>query len=145
MHKAAVLLLPLVGLALLVAGCQPASPEAQHKRDEARRKSQEAAEATTAALRQEKEDYRRRIQKDLDELDAQLAQWKARAARATADGKTKLQKRVEELQAKRDRVKVRLDDLGADSKSAWAEVRKGLDQAVGDLKDAFARARDEFK
>src|SRR5262245_10185585 len=113
-----VLLVPLACLVAVAVGCQPLSEEARRKRDEADRKAQQAAQARREATRQEIEDYRKKAQKELDDLDVQLRDLKDRAAKASGELKAKLQKKIDDLEPQRDRVRARLKQLGEDSKKA---------------------------
>jgi chromosome segregation ATPase len=137
------LAVPVFALVLTV-GCQD-TPEARKANKDAKREIGEAADATGKALKVQKEEYRKKIEIDLGRLDDQLATYREKLSKATDDMKAEMQKQIDRLQAQRDQVREKLKDLGGDTKEAWEEVKKGLDQAVGNLKDAFSKAKDRFQ
>jgi arginine utilization protein RocB len=137
-------LVPLFALGL-AAGCTNSSPEAKRANEKAKKEVREATEATADALRRQKEEYRKKANAELDRLDDQLKTWKEKANRAGADARADLDNRIKQLEAQRDKLRARMAGLKADSKDAWDQAQKGLDKAMDNLKDAFGKAKEEFK
>lgn len=129
----------------LALGCQESSPEAKRANDRAKKEVGEAADASAEALRQQREEYRKKINTDLERLDDQLKTWKEKANQAKGDARVRMQKQVADLEVKRDKLRERVKDLKADSKNAWEEMKTGIDKAATDLQGAFDKAKDEFK
>lgn len=129
---------------VMTVGCAD-SPEARKANKDAQNEIREAASATGKVLRVQKEEYRKRIEADLDRLNERLKVYKEKASRAGEDAKASMEKQIDKLQEQRDGVREKLGDLGGDSQDAWGEVRKGLDKAVGDLKESFEKAKDSFE
>jgi len=128
-----------LGLLSLV-GCQD-TPEG----NKAKKDIRVASDSTGKALNVEKEEYKKKLEADLDKLDDKLKEYKEKASRAKDDAKVKMDNQIEALQVQRDKTREKLKDLGGDTKEAGAEVKKGLDKATGDLKDAFEKAKKSFE
>src|SRR5262245_17268935 len=128
----------------LVVGCQD-TPTARKANEKARKEIGEAGDATAKALQVQREEYRKKIDADLERLDAQLDTWKAKAKEAKGDAQVAMQKKIDDLKVQRDKVADRLKDLKVDSKEAWEDFKTGTDKAVRELKEALDKAKDLFK
>jgi hypothetical protein len=85
-------------------------------------------------------------------MEAQLKQWsteidilKAKAEKAKAEAKITYLKQIEELRSKQESVKGKVHELRASGDEAWEDVKKGVDNALADLKKALKRAASRFK
>jgi len=143
MRYASFLTLSLIALGAL-AGCQE-TPGAKKANDKASKEIKEAENATADALKVQREEYKKKMDADLEKLDSKLDTWKEKAKDAKGDAKVALEKQIDTLEVQRDKVREQLKDLKGDTKDAWAEVKKGLDKAMGELSDAFDKAKDSFK
>jgi hypothetical protein len=137
-------LLPLALLSVAVlSGCQD-MPTTGNGKDRTPKK----ADATLTPRdpdRARREASRKRMQKTLDELDRQYDQFKAKAKEARGEARDAMHKKLGELDARRARARKKLRELKGDSNYAWKEVKKGMDKAVLDLKEAFDKAKDNFR
>ena len=80
----------------------------------------------------------------LDELNADLDRWEAKARQAKADGRAGYVEQVEALRGKRDELQQQLADAGEAGASAWEEIVNGFEDAWSSLKKAFDKARSEL-
>lgn len=92
-----------------------------------------------------KQTYKEKTQLQLDKLNAQLEEIKAKAAQAEADAKVEYHNVIEELTAKRDALQTKLDELGTATEGAWKEIQTGAEKALGELQSAFDKAMTNFK
>jgi len=84
-------------------------------------------------------------------LEEQLAAYKAKIETARAEAKDKGQDffdrwsgDLEAMLEKYDKARYKLTLLRKGGGDAVAELRHGMEQALGELKAAFAKARDKF-
>jgi hypothetical protein len=141
-------LLPLLG-GISLAGCQDgpstSPPNRKVTGEEVKKQAADALSTAKAFAQQQKEEYVKHLQSELEKLDAQLAAWKKKASSAKDDAKAGLEEKIQDLEKQRDSFRKKLDGFAKDSKDAWEDLKKGMDNALGDLKDAFDKAKDHFK
>lgn len=88
--------------------------------------------------------YEARVKAELDKLNAQIDELKAKAAQAEADTRLKYQDQVEALSTKQAAVQTKLQEVQAAAGSAWEDMKSGLDAAWQDLQSSFDQAIAEF-
>jgi len=109
---------------------------------------QEVFEALRAARGygyRQKEEFQRRAEASLHELDERIQDLQERAEGASPEVKRQLAQTVEELRRKQDVVReklARLKDAGMDS---WQDLRSGASEALDDLQRSYERSRSRFK
>ena len=92
-----------------------------------------------------KQAYEAKVKAQLDNLNAQIAQMKAKAAEANADAAIEYNKTIENLSDKRDAAQVKLNEIGKASEDAWQDLKVGFESAWNDLNIAFKSAMDKFQ
>ncbi len=92
-----------------------------------------------------KQAYEAKVKAQLDNLNAQIAQMKAKAAEANADAAIEYNKMIEDLSDKRDAAQVKLNEIGKASEDAWEDLKVGFESAWNDLNIAFKSAMDKFQ
>ena len=92
-----------------------------------------------------KQAYEAKVKAQLDNLNAQIAQMKAKAAEANADAEIEYNKTIENLSDKRDAAQVKLNEIGKASEDAWQDLKVGFESAWNDLNIAFKSAMDKFQ
>jgi hypothetical protein len=92
----------------------------------------------------QREEYRRRARAELDKLDDQLANWRAKAKAATGPAKADMEKMLDQLKQKRDEAAQRLEELKDEHRGDWDELKRKADTAFSDFKEAAGRVRLQF-
>lgn len=98
----------------------------------------------TEAERQ-KEEFVRRAQTELDQLDKQMADLQAQATKANAKTRKQIDKSIAELEPRRKTAARKLDELKSSSGRAWVDLKNGVVAAINDLSAAYRRAASRFK
>lgn len=89
--------------------------------------------------------YREKMAAQIEEQEAKLAQLKARAKQAVADGKIALGGEIEAAEAKLTVARARLKELSEAGNDAWETFKDGCDEAWHSFSAACRRAVDKFK
>jgi uncharacterized coiled-coil DUF342 family protein len=89
--------------------------------------------------------YQEKMDAQLRQWDAQIAELRAKADKAKAQAKIEYLERVEEIRSKRDTAARKLEELKKTSDDAWADVKNGLEKAWKDLGSAIDSAFSRFK
>ena len=95
--------------------------------------------------RQLKKDYETKVHKDLRKIGAKINGLKRNIRK---DGKTTegdFNKDVDNLEAKKAGVDKKLSELEKSTGDAWKNLRRGVDDAVADLRNSVEKATRQFK
>ena len=87
----------------------------------------------------------------IDQLDAQVQQWRAElerleaeANKAQADARVEYEQRIRQLSGKPAEAESKVNHMREAQSDAWQSLKDGMEQAVDDLKTAFSQARDKM-
>jgi hypothetical protein len=105
----------------------------------------EALEAAKAYTFQQREEYRKRLEPVLRDLDERIEGLKEQAKGAGKDAQKWYAQAIEELRRERENVHEQLAKIRAAAPGAWEEVKAGVSAAWDDLRKAFQRANDRLK
>lgn len=92
----------------------------------------------------EREAYVEKVKAQIDQWNAEIAKFQAKAREATADAKIEYEEEIAGLKGRRDALLERLDELEKAGEGAWSDVRDATEKAFDGLKEAFAKARSRF-
>ena len=88
-----------------------------------------------------KDDYKKKIETEVDLVQAKLAEWKAGAKSSAADVRIKYAKQVDELEQKLEVTKAKLKELGEAGEDAWERLKDGVESAWDTLSATFRGMR----
>jgi hypothetical protein len=126
------LVIALIGVALL-AGCNTVAGMKQDSR--------QAVDYTY----EKKEEYHRALARQMQELDAQIDQLKAKAARASDAVKAEFARDMEALDRQKVVLAQKMDAVKASSASAWNDVKAGANSAMQSVKQTYDKAAARFQ
>ena len=84
-----------------------------------------------------KEEYQAKMEAQLKEVTAKLADLAAKADKAQADAKVKYQEQITQLKAKLNETQGRLQKIKASSGEAWLALKDGTEKAWSELRGAL--------
>ena len=82
-------------------------------------------------------EYVNKMKTKLDQLDARIALWKAKADEAQADANIENKKVLADLKEQRKEAKEWLDKVSDASEDAWDSLKDGFENAYEKIKRAF--------
>jgi TolA-binding protein len=112
--------------------------------EDARRDTGQAAKTATVDTQQTKEQFQKKLQTQLDELDAEIARLHQKGRDLTDEAKASWDRKMADLEPKREAARAKLDEVRHSSAEAWKDVRNGAQSAWEDLEKAFRDASHEF-
>ena len=139
-------MLMLAGL-LAAIGCEQQSADLTPKKvtsEDVRRDAGQAAETAAAYSWQTKEEFQKKLETRLKELDAEIARLREKGQDRKDDAKVRWDQKMKELETKRDAARAKLVEVRDSSAEAWKDMRKGAQSAWDDLDKAFRDASREF-
>jgi TolA-binding protein len=106
----------------------------------------EAKESATAPSgQQQKEDYQKKMETKLKELNQELKEWKDKAQKMEKNARAEMDEQIAKLNKKEEEASKKLQDLKSKTGRAWEDFKGGVDSAVEDLSKAFDQMRSRFK
>jgi hypothetical protein len=136
-----------VAAALLVAGCDrdtasPPTPEVAASN--VRQKTGGGPDSTSQHAARERYEFVAQARREMDELRSEIAQLRERTPGATGLAREELRQEIDEMEAKWRDADLSLERLRTESTEAWREMKKGLGEAMAELKQSYQKAREEL-
>jgi len=110
-----------------------------------RREVREALEAVKDYTFQNKDEYQRRLEQVLNDLNARAEDLQRRAAQAGEQAREQLRPQLEALRQKSEAVRRQLDKVKAATPDAWSDIKAGVSSAVDELQKAFEKASSRYQ
>lgn len=88
--------------------------------------------------------YQERAKAQLDEWEADLDKFRAKARQRETEDKIDLEAKIRDLEEKLEKGKARYKELKESGESAWKSLKEGMDAARNDLDKAFKEAKSKF-
>ena len=82
--------------------------------------------------------YRRKIEAQLQEIDAKIDVLKAKVSKAGVDARIELEERLEALRGKRRDLSAGIDRLKDAGEDAWEDLKGGIENAWDEVQEAYA-------
>ena len=139
-------MLMLAGL-FAVLGCEQKSADRAPGKvtsEDVRRDAGQAVETATEYSQQTKEEFQKKLETRLKELDGEIAKLREKGGDRKDEAKAKWDRQMTELETKRDAARAKLVDVRDSSAEAWKDVQKGAQSAWDELDEAFRDASKEF-
>jgi hypothetical protein len=136
----------LAGL-VAVMGCEQKAADPTPKKvssEDVRRDAGQAAETAAAYSWQTKEEFQKKLESRLKELDAEIAKLREKGHDRKDEAKARWDQKMKELEAKRDAARAKLAEVRDASAEAWKDLQKGAHSAWDELDKAFRDAAREF-
>lgn len=92
-----------------------------------------------------KEVYQEKVKAQLEKMNAQIDELKAKGKQAQADASIEYYNQLEQVSAKRDAAQHKLEEMQQSGEEAWSELRIGFEQAWHELNSAFEKAAAKFQ
>lgn len=92
-----------------------------------------------------KELYKQKMQAQLDEWEAEVDRFKAKASGASANVQLEMNKEINALKGKIEQGKTKLAEMADASEDTWESIKEGVDSAWDSLKAAVSDAKAKFK
>ena len=107
--------------------------------EEVKEKAKETYEAAKAYTLEQKEEYEKKIDTELANLNREIEKLKAKAEKEKPEVKAKLNEQIKELQKKQEVAQKKFDELKKASEKAWEQAKAQVDAAIKDVEDFFNR------
>jgi hypothetical protein len=107
--------------------------------DKVIRETQEAVTATKDYTIQQKGAFQRKVQIELDEMQARITQLRGQLKHVSGKARADILKAIEELEKKIDLARKKAQELHSATASSWEQVKAKTTAAMDDLRDSLNR------
>ena len=107
--------------------------------------AQQGLEKAIAYADQQKQEYTKQIQAQLDDLSKKIDQLKDKAKDAKGDALAKMEKTMTDLRARQEDAKRKWQELSSATAASWENIKTGAEKAVANLQKAYDEASAHFK
>jgi vacuolar-type H+-ATPase subunit I/STV1 len=112
--------------------------------DDVRREVREALQAAKSYTFQRKDEYQRKLQDVLNDMDERIDDLQEQAETATGQARKEAEAKLRELRAKREVVRERLQKVNAATADTWDRVTAAVSDAVQDFQKMYDDVRSHF-
>jgi TolA-binding protein len=112
--------------------------------EDVRRDAGQAVSTAAEYSQQTKEEFQKKLETQLNELDAKIAKLREKGGDLKDEAKVKWDLKMADLEKKREAARSKLVEIGHSSAEAWKDIQKGATSAWNDLDKAFQDASKEF-
>jgi hypothetical protein len=91
-----------------------------------------------------RDDYVNKLKGQLDQWNAEVAKWEAKAQQAQAGARAEYDKHLNDLRRQRDQALEQLKRVQAATGEAWVDLVRGADEAWAKMRAALEKARSHF-
>jgi septal ring factor EnvC (AmiA/AmiB activator) len=132
-------------LVVLCAGCDKSASTASdatasQQLDQAKADTKQAAQDMADYTYAQKEEFIKKMQVELDELNAELATLTAKVAHASDATKAAAQPKIDDLKAQVAALEVDLDQVKNSTETTWDKVKDSVEKGYDATKQAFVNA-----
>ena len=92
-----------------------------------------------------RDEYIRKMQAKLEELNAEIDTLSAKAGEVTADVKKEYNQQIESLKAKQAVARQKIEEIQHAGESAWVDLKSGIELAWTAIGEAVDSAKSRFK
>jgi hypothetical protein len=91
-----------------------------------------------------RDEYVAKLKAQLDQWNAQIAVWEAKAQQVQSEAKSEYQTQLARLRSQQEQALGALKRVQGASLEAWQDLARGADSAWRAMQDAFDKARSHF-
>jgi multidrug resistance efflux pump len=91
-----------------------------------------------------RDEYVAKLKGQIDQWNAEVSNWEAKAQKAQADARAGYEKHLTELRRQRDHALEQMKRVQAASGEAWVDLVRGADDAWAKMREALEKARSHF-
>ena len=91
-----------------------------------------------------KEAYQEKIEAQIKEWSAKLAEMKARADKAGADAKVHLHQQIDLMKARKEAAEEKLDEIKSAGAESWETLKGGMEKTLDEVKKTWEEVKSKF-
>ncbi len=108
-------------------------------------KTKAAIDSAVDYTSEQKEDFQKKMETNLESLKSEIAELKTKAAEAQGHVQKKSEKSIVQLEKKQKELQVKLEKLKNSSGRTWSKMKVGLSAAWDKTKSTFSEVQKELQ
>jgi hypothetical protein len=92
-----------------------------------------------------REQYIEKLKTQLDQWNAEVKKWEAKAHDAQSGMRVEYEKQLEEFRRQRDKAITEMQHVQSAAGNAWLEFMRSADDAWAKTREAFEKAQSQFR
>jgi hypothetical protein len=92
-----------------------------------------------------RDEYVEKMKVQLDQWNAEIGKWEAKAREAQAEARADLDRKIEAVRQQREQAMYQMKLLQGAAGEAWVEMMRGTDEAWARMREAFDKASSHFR
>jgi hypothetical protein len=112
--------------------------------DDVKNDLRDAAETVKSYSYQQRDQYQKKMNNVMHDLDEQIDELKEKARTGSAEARARYDSELADLARQRDALQNRLSRLRAAAPDIWAEVKSGVSAAAKDLRDTLDKVKSHM-
>jgi hypothetical protein len=139
-----VLMFAVFAMSFFLGACQKQDEKVSSDKvtpTEVQQKVTQAMDTAADYAKQEKDEYVAKAQKEMDDAKQDIERLKAKAKKASAKAKVGIDRDIKAAETKWTIAEQKLGELKAAGVESWKSMKAGVDKAVDDVKQFFARKK----
>lgn len=134
-----------LALALVLYGTSRAAEEGKVTSEDFKKQTEKALETAKELTAQQKEEYQKKVQAQIEDLTRHIAEINAKAKTLRKEASAQFEAATAELKKKQEAAQQKLKELQSSTGKAWDGVKTGLDSAMDELMKTYQSALSIFK
>lgn len=103
------------------------------------RKAADTRETSTPSSAQERAAVERKVQAELDELQAGIEHLRDRMDHLSTDARARAEASIADLERRKDEARKKLEEITVAGEATWERLRAGLESALDELQRLYKR------
>jgi len=138
------MILVFLGLSLTLSACDKLEDGKMPKmsNDEIESEIKEKLTNIKEKAEQERVEFFISVQKEMDDVNAQMERFTQHAEKATGEAQLKLNQKLQALKQERDEVEQKISEIKSKASDKWQEMKVGVTEAVKHLRKSVNEAED---
>ena len=113
--------------------------------EDIKKEAKDALDTAKKFTQQEKDQYLKNMNSQLDSLKLDIANLKKDAQGASESTKQKMDQQIQTMESQVDSLEKKIENFGATTGKAWSDFVTGANKSLKDLQNAIDKAKERFK
>ncbi len=113
--------------------------------EDIKKEATDALDVAKKFTQQEKDEYLKKMNNQIDTLKQDIANLKKDAQGASDSTKQKIDQQIQAMESQVDSLEKKIENFGTTTGKAWSDFVTGANKSLKELQDAMDKAKERFK
>lgn len=92
-----------------------------------------------------RDEYVEKLKQQIDQWNAEVSRWEGKARQLKSEMRAEYDQQLQALRHQRDEALEKMSQVQSATGDAWMDLKRGTDEALSKLREAFDKARTRFQ